>query len=251
MTYTRHLGDGVTQNYTIPFPYLSRNHVTATVDNAAWPFEWISSNTVRFATPPPEGTLVDIRRTTPKVEPLVVFTDGSTEVAKNHNTSVLQLLYSVQEAFDVSEGALVVRKDGSLGARGRRIGDVRPPVEPDDVVPLKWLIEYLSDFIHVRFKVSTETEGRPLTVADTYRHLRIVSDDPVTITVPDLDWPDGCEIYIEQAGDGTVSFDAAPGVVFRHLQGEAAETAARHAVVGLKWLGGGEWLLFGALGWAG
>lgn len=101
------------------------------------------------------------------------------------------------------------------------------------------------------YKVVLITEGRDLELTDNNTHLRVNSPTAQNITINDLSWPEGFEMNIEQAGEGTVYIVPGPGTTVFNMPGEEASTITQHAVVGLKYLGESEWLLYGALGWSG
>ena len=59
------VGNGVTQNFTIPWPYLDPSHVVVTVNGTPAPYTWLDAGTVRITTVPPNGSQIAIRRLTP------------------------------------------------------------------------------------------------------------------------------------------------------------------------------------------
>lgn len=94
--------DGTAKPYSVTFPYLSREHVSCLVDGSAGPaLTWINDSVVSLPAVP-AGASIEIRRTTPKVEPDVVYQDASTLTESDLNTETLQLLYISQEASDES-----------------------------------------------------------------------------------------------------------------------------------------------------
>ncbi len=120
---------GIVTDYAIPFNFLNRSHVTATVDGVSAPFTWLNDGLVRMDTAP-IGDLL-LTRSTPNSSPYVTFVDGSTHSAGKHNTQNLQLLYTTQEAFDTVLN--VMRSDGiTFDALGRRILNVGTPTLDSD-----------------------------------------------------------------------------------------------------------------------
>lgn len=138
LSYTQYIGDGVTRNFNITFPYIARSHVVARVDGVTVPFTWLSANTVQLQSAPASGAIVDIRRQTPRTELLVDFVDGSTLVESDLDLSALQVFYLAQEAFDLGEASLGVTEDGSFSALQRRISNVLDPQLPQDAVTKHW-----------------------------------------------------------------------------------------------------------------
>ena len=80
-SYVTYTGDGTTQDYIVPFPYLKISDVKVSLDEAeqnALAYSWHTSGTIRFVTSPPNGASIRIQRITDKVTPAVDFRDGST-----------------------------------------------------------------------------------------------------------------------------------------------------------------------------
>lgn len=104
-------GDGTTQNYQVPFPYLDRNHINVYVDDSPMTFTWIDSGNIRTDAPPPAGTKnIRIKRTTPANNLLVVFSSPSDFKSIEVNKGYRQLLYIIQEAFDSALEALDIAR---------------------------------------------------------------------------------------------------------------------------------------------
>ena len=98
-------GDGITKNYTIPFDYLSRAHVSITVDGEAEEYEYTNAKAITFTTPPPKGSTIIIERETPYDEAFVHWTDGTVMSADDLNAQQLQSLFVLQENRMVPEEA--------------------------------------------------------------------------------------------------------------------------------------------------
>lgn len=99
VTYT---GDGVTQNYNVTYPFITRSHVKAflnLVETTA--FTWLSDSQIRFNTAPANGVGILIKRETPQA-PLVDFTAKSRWQTKDLNTAVRQAMYVAEEGIDNS-----------------------------------------------------------------------------------------------------------------------------------------------------
>jgi hypothetical protein len=100
-------GDGSTTNFSVPFPYLDKAHVTAwtipagsaTATQAAIA-TWVSPNIVQLSAAPASGASVEIRRTTPSATPMVSWTTPTVVRAADLNTNTKQLLYIEQEGAD-------------------------------------------------------------------------------------------------------------------------------------------------------
>jgi len=138
LSYNQYPGDGANRNFSVAFQYLSRSHVTATINGVNAPFTWLSPSLIQLSTTPPAGTLVEVRRTTPRQVSQVDFVDGSTLTERDLDTGVLQSFYLAQEAFDVAGATLSQTLDGHLAANGRRLTLLGDPVAPQDAVTKQW-----------------------------------------------------------------------------------------------------------------
>lgn len=95
-----YLSDGTAKPYAVPFPFLSRTHISVLVDGIpTTSFSWISDSVVSVPAFP-VGHTIEIRRSTPKTDPDVTYSDGSTLVESDLNLETLQLLYINQESHD-------------------------------------------------------------------------------------------------------------------------------------------------------
>lgn len=91
------------KNFTVPFPYISRDHVKVTVNGANTPFTWNNPNTVHINPAPALGAVVEVRRVTERNNLLVDFKDGSTITESDLDLLALQNFYLAQEADDLAE----------------------------------------------------------------------------------------------------------------------------------------------------
>jgi len=139
LSYVQYYGDGSNRNFSLVFSYLSRDNISATVDGNSTTFSWLNSTTIQLPTPPANGAVVEIRRTTNRTTRVVDFTDGSTIHESDLDSALLQSFYLAQEAFDAAGGTLSVLPDGSYGAFNRRISQVANPVKPDDAATKQWV----------------------------------------------------------------------------------------------------------------
>ena len=108
VTYT---GDGTTQDYIVPFPYLKISDIKVSLDGIEQnllAYSWHTTGTIRFVTAPPNGASIRIQRITDKVTPAVDFRDGSTLTEADLDLAVTQLLYIAQEAYDALDGETAV-----------------------------------------------------------------------------------------------------------------------------------------------
>ena len=122
--------DGITTDYSVPFPYLEQKHVNVTLRddaNDATPtlmvqgtdYTFTSAGVIRFASAPAAGLLVDRIRSSNPLSPIVPWGGGT---LTNHElaTNNLQLLYLIQEADDLAVigtgGALIIDQGEAPGA---------------------------------------------------------------------------------------------------------------------------------------
>ncbi len=138
LSYAHSSGDGSNRLFDVPCEYLSKSHVTVRVDGVLVPFSWIDTYRLQTTTAPPAGSVVEVRRVTPRVDRLVTFTDGSTLVQSDLNTSTLQSFFLAQEAFDQGAASMAVTEDGQFSALNRRITSLANPVSAQDAVTKLW-----------------------------------------------------------------------------------------------------------------
>ena len=77
-------------------------------------------------------------------------------------------------------------------------------------------------------------------------YIRTTAATAVTVTVPPTSvvaWPTDCEVMLEQAGAGQVTFATGTGVVIN--TSETLKTQKQYSVVALKNVSGNVWTLFG------
>lgn len=132
-SYINYTGNGSTTQFSVPMPYIRKEHVYVYVNNVAQSFTWVNTTTVLLASAPANGAAVQVRRITPVLLPLVDFTDGSTFVAADLDVSNLQHLYIEQELDDSNKQAIYVdQATALLTAGGQRITNVAPPLDGGD-----------------------------------------------------------------------------------------------------------------------
>lgn len=133
-SYKQYTGNGATTNYVFPFPYISSSHLKVRVNGVLVGFSLLNSSTVQLNSAPPVGSIVDIRRETPKSESPVNFTDGSVLLEKDLDLLADFNLYSAQETADSLEDAMTKDTTGKWDGDGRRLSNIADPVDPQDAV---------------------------------------------------------------------------------------------------------------------
>ncbi len=100
--------DGSTRLFTVPFPFLDRNHVRVAINRVLqFPgrdYEWVGPQQIEFREPPQGG--FEIFRQTPDDDAMVSFRNGAALTETELNLAVLQNLYLVQELKDYYEALI-------------------------------------------------------------------------------------------------------------------------------------------------
>lgn len=98
-------GDGVTDTYAIPFPFLDSSHVIVTVDDILVATNFIGPASIQVASGAPAvDAVVQVMRSTPRNTRMVDFQNGSTLTESNLDTDSLQAFYILQEIVDSVSG---------------------------------------------------------------------------------------------------------------------------------------------------
>ena len=115
-SFALYTGNGSTTQFSVPFGYISQEHVLATVAGSPVTFTWINNSLIQMDATPANGAAVRVYRQTPLTEPLVDFTNGSTWVAADLDTNARQSIYTQQELDDgLVEGLAGVIPNGDKG----------------------------------------------------------------------------------------------------------------------------------------
>jgi len=97
-------GDGVTDTYNVPFPFISRSHVSVFVNDVLqlvpMNFSWTGSATIQFSSAPGLDDAIEIKRNTSPTSTLVDFVDGSVLRESDLDTAYLHNFYLGQEYAD-------------------------------------------------------------------------------------------------------------------------------------------------------
>jgi len=127
-------GNGSQTDFSISFPYINEDHVKVYVNytDTSFTFE-PNKSTVRLASAPDSGVVVEVRRITPLTDVLVDYADGSTLTAGDLDTSNLQHLYNAQELDDIQNKAIALSPTTGLPtANSRKITEVADPTAAQD-----------------------------------------------------------------------------------------------------------------------
>lgn len=99
---------GSGRQYAVPFPFLSREHVSAFVAGLPVTFTWINDGLIELNALPAASASIRVSRITPAAVMLTVFSSPSNFRPENVNGAYNQLLYICQEAFDAVLGILAL-----------------------------------------------------------------------------------------------------------------------------------------------
>ena len=146
-SYVTYTGDGSTQIYTVPFPFIKQEDIHVFLDAEEVPaerIEWLSESSIKFDMPPEQGAVIRIRRDTDKEEAMVDFHDGSVLSEEDLDQNTRQLLFIAQEAYDALEGSPTIDNDNKWDMRGLPIKNVGPAEDPDDAVNYR---QYSTDML--------------------------------------------------------------------------------------------------------
>lgn len=131
-SYVRFTGNGSTTNFAFSFPYLSRSHISVRVNDVITSYTFLNDSTVTVSPAPAAGTVVEVRRTTPKDTPIVNFTDGSVLLEADLDLLATYNLYVAQEAFDSNDLSIQENYLGQFDAENKRIINVADPTAAQD-----------------------------------------------------------------------------------------------------------------------
>jgi hypothetical protein len=159
LAYAQYPGNGTTTVFNVTFPYLHKDHVQVKVNGNLVAFTWNSATQVKLTTAPPSGSIVDVRRVTPRDKLLVDFLDGSTLVESDLDLSAIQVFYLAQEAFDLGEASLGVTDDGSFSALNRRISNILDPVNDMDAVNKRWAETGMTSQLNIATQKANEASA--------------------------------------------------------------------------------------------
>ena len=109
-SYTTYAGNGVTKNFTVSFPFISRSHVKVKINGVEVPtplyWWWVNDSTITFDIAPEQNAAIEIVRETPRTTRLVDFQNGAVLTEAELDLAHLQHFYIAQEIIDRYEALL-------------------------------------------------------------------------------------------------------------------------------------------------
>ena len=133
VTYT---ADGTTQVFAVTFPFISRSHVSITVNGSAATFTWNSDSEINITSPTiVSADKVIIKRVTSLTTRLVDYVDGSNLSESDLDLDSKQAFYLAQESIDDGDSHLALDLSGadSWDGLSKKITDVATPTATTDV----------------------------------------------------------------------------------------------------------------------
>lgn len=100
-----YVGDGVTNQFGVPFPFLSTSAVNVEVDGVVVPSTFVAPSTVQVSPAPADGATITIYRNTNIDELNYQFQLGAAFLPQYIDSNNLQLLYAAQESRATSDEA--------------------------------------------------------------------------------------------------------------------------------------------------
>jgi hypothetical protein len=141
-SYVQYVGNSSTVTFSVPFPYISKEHVEVRINNVlktvGTDYTWTSSSAITFVTAPGTGLTVDIRRKSSPSARLVDFQDGSTLTQDILDADSNQNFFLAQEATDAVDANIALATDGVFDAKSKRIKNLADPVNAQDAVTKTW-----------------------------------------------------------------------------------------------------------------
>lgn len=178
ISYVDYVGNGVTTNFSVTFPYLDREHVYARVNGIDVEFSWINSTTIAISPAPASTTLVRVGRDTPSLVPEVDFQDGAIVTEEQLDTNSKQNLYVSQEAEDAAAQTLGRTADGANWDGGsKRLTNLDDPVNDQDAVTKAYLLEEVGANYNALAQAAAQAAAASYDSFDD-RYLGTKSSDP-------------------------------------------------------------------------
>lgn len=147
-TFIPYEGDGATNAWTVPFDYLSRDHVKLYVDGVEdTTFTWITSSSIAATSTPGAGAIVLVKRVTPRDALSVTIPNAGTLRGQDINAQSLQALYVAQEGYDALTSVMSVdTTTGLWDAAGIRMQDLADPQDAQDAATKNYVdVQFDSD----------------------------------------------------------------------------------------------------------
>lgn len=137
---TTYTGNGATTDFAVPFPYLLKAHVQASVNSVPTAFTWVSAGVLRISPAPAVGATVVLARNSNRTARITEFTNSASLDEATLDKDSDQLMFVAQEAFDQAGTQSYFTAD----ANGDRVRNVADPVLATDAVNKQFLTAFVS-----------------------------------------------------------------------------------------------------------
>lgn len=135
LSFVQYTANGGTDTFNIPFAYINKSHIEVRVNGVLdTAITFPTTSTVKTATMPPSGAIVEVKRVTPNTTRLVDFSDGSLLGEGDLDKSALQNFYVMQEVSDVLANKLGIDSTNQYDVGNRVIKNVANGTQANDAV---------------------------------------------------------------------------------------------------------------------
>lgn len=128
-TYVTYVGNGTTDTFSVPFPFIHRDHVEVYENGILLltpaDYTWLNDSSVKLRLPPSVDNGVEIRRTTPVSTRLVDFQNGAVLTEAELDLAFEQNFYLIQEIKENYSD--LVDEEKLRVATGNGLVDITPP----------------------------------------------------------------------------------------------------------------------------
>ena len=133
LSFLQYMADGITDTFSIPFPYLSKTHIQVKVNGVVDAgITFPTDATVKTSTIPVNGIIVEVRRVTINTSRLVDFSDGSLLGEGDLDKSAQQVFYIAQELLDTLAATLGLNAVLQWDAQNKRITNIADGIAGSD-----------------------------------------------------------------------------------------------------------------------
>lgn len=166
-SYQEFIGDGVSNNYNIPFTYVKTSEVNVFINGAVTTdFEFSSTSTLTLGVVPANGVIVRIARTTDLETRAVDFVAGAVLSEEDLDTALTQVFNGAQEAVDKTAETIAKSTDGSFDAQSRIVRNVNDPVLGQDAANRQWVIAQTATALTAASNSASVSAGSAVTASN-------------------------------------------------------------------------------------